>query len=91
MKTQLYAAAAAQYFSMARSVCDRLHAWYVPLCTRHGAEPFGSSELTRWSKVFAVFTLQHWRGERKKLLDHQRNVQQNPSSVFLLQYKKTIR
>lgn len=31
----------------------------VPLGTRHGAEPFGSSELGGRSKVFTVLTLQH--------------------------------
>lgn len=33
----------------------------VPLGTRHGAEPFGASELAGRSKVFTVLTLQHWR------------------------------
>lgn len=31
----------------------------VPLSTRHGAEPFGASELGGRSKVFTVLTLQH--------------------------------
>ena len=36
----------------------------VPLGTRHGAEPFGASELAGGSKVFTVLTLKHW-GENR--------------------------
>lgn len=35
----------------------------VPLCTSHGAEPFGAPELARRGKPFTVLTLKHWKWE----------------------------
>lgn len=38
----------------------------IPLCTSHGAEPFGASELACRGKAFTVFAFKHWKWEEKK-------------------------
>lgn len=59
----------------------------VPLCTSHGAEPFGASELAGRGKAFTVLTFKHWKWEEKttnnivKTMDITRIVKRKPHII----------